>query len=116
MDGQKMKTFTWGAVTGAIALTVVLFTTGIAVSGSSAERQARMKANTAVAARLAEICIAQYEVDSDKIAKLAAMKDLSTWQRGNYVNQQGWATMPGSDSGASDVASECALRLAEMSG
>ena len=30
--------------------------------------------------------------------KLVALKDESSWQRGEYVGKQGWATMPGSRS------------------
>jgi len=114
MNKQQIKPFVWGAVVGGIALAIVLFATGMAVTGGSAERSAKLMARSAVAASLAEICVAQFEAAPDKAVKLAAMKDLQSWRRGPYVSEQGWATMPGRERGASEVASECAVLLAKI--
>ncbi len=116
MKKQTITNFIWGVAAGGVALAVILFATGFAVTSSTAEQQARSTAQSAVAESLAKICVAQFEMAPDKATKLAAMKDLSSWQRGNYVQDQGWATMPGSDSSAGSVASECALLLNEMTG
>ena len=114
MNKEKITTFVWGAVAGGIGLSIVLFATGWAVRSDTAERSARAMAQTAVADSLAKICVAQFEATGDKKEKLAAMMKVDSWQRGNYVSEQGWATMPGSDSGTSMVASECAERLAKL--
>jgi hypothetical protein len=114
MDKQKVTTFAWGLVAGGIALSAVLFGTGWAVRADTAERDARVMANTAVAERLAQICVAQFQAVPDKDQKLAALKEIDTWRRGNYVVEQGWATMPGSDSGTGQVASESATLLVNL--
>jgi hypothetical protein len=116
MNKDKVTTFAWGVVAGGIGLSIALFATGWAVRSDTAEREARMMSNQAVADSLAKICVAQFKASSDKSEKLAALLKTDSWQRGNYVNEQGWATMPGSDSADGQVASECAELLAKMNG
>lgn len=116
MKRQEVKTFAWGAVAGAIVVSIGLFATGWAVTKSSAEQAARMASETAVTDSLAKICVAQYEVAPNKSEKLAALKEANTWQRGSYVVEQGWATMPGSESGTSQVGSACATLLVALQG
>jgi len=116
MNKQSVTTFAWGAAAGGIALAIVLFATGWAVRSDTADRNARSMSQTAVTENLAKICVAQFEAVADKAEKLAALKQTSTWQRGTYVSEQGWATMPGSDAAASQVASECAELLLKALG
>jgi hypothetical protein len=71
-------------------------------------------ASDAVVASLAPICVLQFSEDAKRAAQLAALKEMSQWKRPDFVAQQGWATMPGSDSANGLVASECARRLAEL--
>ena len=49
--------------------------------------------------------------DPAKAPKLVAMKDESSWQRGEYVGKQGWATMPGEKEPDRKVAEACAMLL-----
>jgi len=114
MKKQDIKTFVWGVAAGGIALSIVLFATGFAVRSDTAEQNARMMSQSAVAESLAKICVAQFEAAADKDTKLAALKKIDGWQRGGYVNEQGWATMPGSDAGSSQVAAACAVLLTKM--
>jgi len=116
MKKQDVKTFAWGAVAGAIVVSIGLFSTGWAVTGSSAEKAARMASQTAVTDSLAQICVAQYQVAPNRVEKLAALKAVNSWQRGSFVVDQGWATMPGSESGTSQVGSACATLLAALQG
>lgn len=116
MKKQNITMFIWGMVAGGIGLAIVLFATGFAVTGSTAEQQARMAAQTAVAESLAKICVAQFEMAPDKAEKLVELKKLSSWERSGFVRDQGWATMPGSDSGSGPVATECALLLNKTAG
>jgi hypothetical protein len=116
MNKQSVTTFVWGLVAGGIGLSILLFSTGWAVRAETADRDAQVQSQAAVAERLAEICVAQFQVAPDKTEKLVALKGIDTWRRGNYVNEQGWATMPGSDAGTSQVASECATMLVNLKG
>lgn len=114
MTKQQIKPFAWGAAIGAIALSIVMFQTGWAVTSHTAEANARTMAQAAVVENLAAICVAQFEAALNKEEKLNRLIATDSWQRGSYVSEQGWATMPGSDSPASQVASACAARLAKL--
>jgi len=69
---------------------------------------------SAVMDRLAPISVAQFMQDPNKEERLADLKKLDYWKRGEYVQQQGWATMPGDKEADSGVADECARRLVEL--
>jgi hypothetical protein len=43
--------------------------------------------------------------------KLKEVKATDTWQRGDYVKKQGWATMPGEAEPDGKVADECVKLL-----
>lgn len=114
MNKQQIKPFAIGAVAGAIALAIVMFSTGWAVTSNTAQTNARIMSQDAVVESLAAICVAQFEQADDKDQKLSKLVATDSWQRGGYVSDQGWATMPGSDTPASGVATACALRLAKI--
>jgi hypothetical protein len=71
-------------------------------------------ADEAVIDRLAPICVAQFNQDPEKDKKLQELKEISSYQRGDYVKKQGWATIPGEKEPDSEVANECAKRLVEL--
>ena len=74
---------------------IVGFSWGGWVTGGTARATAETMAHDAVVTRLAPICVVQSGRDPAKAVKLVALKDESSWQRGEYVGKQGWATMPG---------------------
>ena len=41
-------------------------------------------------------------------------KEEGSWKRGDYVEKQGWATMPGEKEADSKVAGKCAELLVEL--
>ena len=51
-------------------------------------------------------------MDADKATKLAALKKVDSWSRGEFVVKQGWATMPGAKDADSSVARSCADKIA----
>jgi len=116
VNKQQIKPFAWGAGVGAIALSIVMFSTGWAVTSHTAQVNARVMSQDAVVESLSEICVAQFERADNKDDKLSKLVATDTWQRGSYVSDQGWATMPGSDSATSQVAAACAMRLAKLQG
>ena len=113
---QQIKPFACGAVIGAIALSIVMLSTGWAVTSNTAQTDSRVMSQRAVVESLAAICVAQFEHTDNKAEKLSKLAATDSWQRGSYVSDQGWATMPGSDSPESAVALECAERLTKMQG
>jgi hypothetical protein len=123
MDMPKLPASTepylWGALSGAIAISIFGFTWGGWVSGGSAEKLAAARGEQAVIASLVPICVAQFQTQKSPDAKgrLAALKATEAWQQSEYVMKNGWATMPGSKADAEpnrDVASGCAEALNKL--
>ena len=114
MNWEKIKTALWGAVGGGIVLAIIGFAWGGWVTGGSAQKMAEELAQNAVVARLAPICVEQFNQDSEKDQKLKKLKETSSWERNDYVGKQGWATMPGEKESDSTVAGKCAELLVEL--
>ncbi len=114
VNWEKIKPPLWGAVGGGIVLAIIGFAWGGWVTGGTAQEMAEELAERAVVARLAPICVEQYNQDSEKDQKLEKLKETKSWQRDDYVEKQGWATMPGEKEADSKVAERCAELLAEL--
>ena len=106
----KMGAF-WLGMAVAVLTMVVGFTWGGWVVGSTA----RAMAEAAVLSRLTPICVAQFQVDPGKVQKLKEWSEINSWERGDYVKKQGWATMPGEKQPDTRVAEECARLLVPVS-
>jgi len=114
MKKEMIKPFVWGMVVGAIVLLIVIFSAGWVVTSGSAQEKAEEMAEKAVVDQLAPICVVQFQQDPNKEERLKELKEKSSWARGGYVKEIGWATMPGAESPARGVADECARRLMEL--
>jgi hypothetical protein len=90
---------------------IIGFAWGGWVTGGTARSMAEKMAGDAVVKRLAPICVVQSNRDPGKDQELKELKETSTYQRGDYVEKQGWATMPGEEKPDSNVAEECARLL-----
>ena len=82
--------------------------------GRTAERIATQRAETAVVAVLAPICVEKFQHQADAPAKLVEFNKVSAWNRRSVIEKGGWATMPGSDTPNSAVASACAEKLGNL--
>jgi len=107
MSQGTLKPLIGGAVGGAIAMTIVLFASGLAVSSGAAEANAENSAREAVVSQLAKICAAQSKNDPTLEASTKMLNGMSTWTRGDFVKEKGWAVMPGIDAPDDDVMTEC---------
>jgi hypothetical protein len=108
----SLKPGIWGAVIGAIAISVIGFSYFGWTLGSTAERMAKERAQIAVVSALAPICVENFRHQVDSAAKLVEFKKVSSsWDRRAMIERGGWATMPGSDAPDSAVASACAEQL-----
>ncbi len=115
MNWEKIQPGFWGAIGGAIALALIGFIWGGWVTGGTAQKMAVKMAEAAVVDRLAPICVEQYNQDSEKDQKLKELKEKSSWDRKDYVEKQGWATMPGVKNPDSKVAEKCADLVIQLS-
>ncbi len=114
MNWEKIQPGLWGAVGGAIVLAIVGFAWGGWVTGGTAQEMAEEMAEDAVVARLAPICVEQFNQDSEKVQKLKELKEESSWKRGDYVEEQGWATMLSEKKPDSKVAEKCADMVMQL--
>src|ERR671922_1482530 len=108
----SLKPGIWGAVIGAIAISVVGFSSFGWTLDSTAERMAKERAQTAVVDVLAPICVEKFRHQADAATKLIEFsKASSSWDRRALIEKGGWATVPGSDTPNSAVVSACAEQL-----
>jgi len=107
---SKMTVF-WLMLASVILTIVVGFAWGGWVTGGSSLAAGVAVGKDAVIQRLAPICVAQFNQDPDKATKLTELKALTTYKQAQYVQEQGWATMPGETKPDSKVATACAKLL-----
>ena len=109
-----LKPAVWGAVVGAVAFTVVGFSSLGWTLGSTAEKMASQRAETAVVAALAPICVEKFQQQTDAATKLVAFNKAPSWDRRSLIEKSGWATFPGTDKPNSAVVSACAEKLGSL--
>ena len=108
----SLKPGIWGAVIGAAAISVVGFSSLGWTLGSTAERMAKERAQTAVVDVLAPICVEKFQHQTDAATKLIEFKKVSSsWDRRSIIEKGGWATVAGIDAPSSAVVTACADRL-----
>lgn len=106
-----IKPFLWGMGVGAVLLLIIIFSTGWVTTTSSAKAKAEEKVREALLNRLVPICIEQFLKDPKKEERLEELKNVDYWKRGEFVEKQGWATMPYEKEPDRAVAEECARRI-----
>lgn len=111
-EARPTKTLVFWACMASVVLTMIIgFNWGGWVTRGTARTTAEVMAHDAVVKRLAPICVVQSGRDPAKAVKLVALKEESSWQQGEYVGKQGWATMPGEQEPDRRVAEACATLL-----
>lgn len=111
-EARPTKTAVFWSWVGSVVLTMIIgFAWGGWVTGGTAQKMAEKIADDAVVKRLAPICVLQFTRDPGKDQKLKELKAAGSYQAGEYVEKQGWATIPGEEKPDSNVASECARLL-----
>lgn len=109
---RPTKTWVFWSWVISIVLTMIIgFAWGGWVTKKAAQSMAEKMAQEAVVKRLAPMCVIQFNQDAGKGQKLVELKATSTWSRSDYVQKQGWATMPGEEKPDRNVADECAKLL-----
>jgi hypothetical protein len=112
-EARPTKTLVfWAWVASVVVIMIIGFTWGGWVTGRTARDMAAIMAEEAVVKRLVPICVRQFKQDPGKDQKLKELKEKErSYERGEYVKKQGWATMPGEEEADSNVAEECAKLL-----
>ena len=115
LNWEKIKSFFWNAIVGAILISIVGFSWLGWVTGGTAQQEAKQSAKKSVNDRLAKICVYQFDNDPEKDLKLKELKEKSSYERDDYVIKHGWATMPGEEEPDHGVAEKCAELLIQSS-
>jgi hypothetical protein len=111
-DARPTKTAVFWSWVACVVLTMIIgFAWGGWVTGRTSRKLAEDVAQEAVTERLALICVAQFNQDPAKETKLQELNQVSSYERRNYVQDQGWATMPGDEGPDRAVAEECVKLL-----
>jgi hypothetical protein len=101
-----------GAAVGAAVTMIVGFNWGGWTLGSTVEKAAKERANSAVVAALAPICVDKFRQAVNAQANLTELNKINyDWDRSTFVEKGGWATMPGAASPDTAVAQACARIL-----
>jgi len=109
----ETKPALWGALIGAIVITIVGFTWLGWSTRSAADAMARTRASDAVIVALAPVCVERFQRASGAAEALSELKKVETWSQGEFIEKGGWATVAGtppSDQGLA-VARACASLL-----
>jgi hypothetical protein len=112
LNGDSLKRLLQGAAAGAFVAMIVGFNWGGWMLGSSVEKVAKERVDTAVLAALAPICVDQFRQAANASVNLTELKKISfAWDRETFIEKGGWAIMPGSEKADSAVAKACAETL-----
>ena len=109
---RPTKTLVFWSWVAVIILTLFIgFGWGGWVTGGTAE----VMAQEAIVQRLVPICVGQFNQDPGKDQKLQELQEKSSYQRDDYVRDQGWATIFGEEQPNRKVADECVTQLMQLS-
>ena len=113
-DARATKTVVfWSCVASVVLTMIVGFSWGGWVTERTAQRNTDVKVEDAIVGRLTPFCVVQVNQDPKKTQKLKELKEISSWEQGEYVKKQGWATMPGEREPESRIASACAKLVSQ---
>ena len=101
----------WSWIASIVLTIVVGFAWGGWVTGANAGKMAETVTEAAVTERLGAICAHQFSQDPAQDQKLEELKKTNKFDRRGYVQDQGWATMPGEEEPDGKVADECVRLL-----
>lgn len=114
LQGESITRLLQGTVFGAVASMIVGFNWGGWTLDSTALKQADKQSQTAVVSALAPICVQNFQSSTDAVSSLAALKEQSTYKRTGYIEDGGWAILPGNDKAGNGVAKACAQILNDL--
>ncbi len=104
----------WGVVVGSIFTMIVGFTWLGWTLGSTAERIATERTNTAVIVALTPSCVTTFMQQPGAAAKLAEFQKVESWKQREFIETGGWATPRGDKAPHPGLATACAEQLAKI--
>lgn len=101
----------YGALVGAIAVSIVGFSWGGWTTQSSAQTMAEDMASAEVTLAMVPVCLNMSVADPERAEKLAVLRGASGFSRRNAMMETGWATHPGADRPDRNLAEACLAGL-----
>jgi hypothetical protein len=83
----SLKPALWGAIVGAVAISVIGFSQFGWMLGSTAERMATDRAEGAVVSVLAPICVEKFQLQANVPAKLIEFKNAASWDQRSLIEK-----------------------------
>lgn len=97
----------YGAIAGAIAISIIGFNWGGWTTSGTAQKMANTQAAQAVTRAMVPICLNASGADPDRAAKLVTLTESTGFNRRRVMMETGWANLPGTDTGDRDLAAAC---------
>jgi len=107
-------TWFWSAVVIAIGTMVTGFTVGGWTTGGTAAAMAEDAARDSRAELASAICVQRFAAAPDASAKWAELKDASSYERDNLIEDAGWTTFAAMEEAVPGAADMCADSLVAM--
>ncbi|MCF2906185.1 hypothetical protein L0666_14410 [Octadecabacter sp. CECT 8868] len=101
----------YGALGGAIAISILGFSWGGWTTSGTAQEMAQDHASEEVTMAMVPVCLDMSASDPERAEKLASIQDASGFGRRRAMMETGWATLPGTDTPNSDLAAACIEEL-----
>jgi hypothetical protein len=115
LRGESLTRLLQGAAAGAAVTMIVGFNWGGWALGSTVDKVAKDRADSAVVVALAPICVDKFRQAANATENLSELNKISyVWDRNTFVEKGGWATMPGAASPDSAVARACAEMIGTL--
>lgn len=105
------KPGTYGALGGAIAVSIFGFSWGGWTTSGSAQTMAEEMVADEVTLAMVPVCLNMSAADPMRAEKLAVLQEVSGIGRRAAMMETGWATRPGSDAPDRDLADACLAGL-----
>lgn len=106
LQGDSLTRLLQGIGIGAVGAIIVGFYWGGWMLGSTADKMATQRTETAVVAALAPGCAAKFAALPDATAKKAALAKVDSWKRSEEFPKE-FVTLPGGTSPNSDLVEAC---------
>ena len=107
-------TWFWTLAGAAVATIVVGFTVGGWTTGGRAQEMAEDAAHDARAQLASAICVEKFTTSAMAAAKLAELKEVSSYQQDDFIEEGGWLELVGVEKPVPGAADMCADELVAM--
>lgn len=105
----------WACIITAVATMLIGFNWGGWVTGGTAHKMAMSAGNDARSELASAICIERFKAEPASAAQLTELKALDgSYRQQQFIEEKGWATMPGEKSPNRMAAKSCAAALSAL--